>query len=138
MNTTITHSTSTIRIMAYLEPEAYSEHCQTSTMERFAKRAILHSFLCFKKWNFLAFRSSKSIKNPFLKSFLYFRKWDFLAPSLKTSYISGDNLQHLKNQKSPTFPSKHKRKRKKFLILILIKKQNFLNYNYNNAFFLIL
>ena len=28
--------------MAYLEPEAYSEHCQTSTMERFAQR---NSFL---------------------------------------------------------------------------------------------
>ena len=27
----------TFRTVAYLELEAYSEHCQTSTMERFAK-----------------------------------------------------------------------------------------------------
>ena len=24
--------------MTYVEPKAYSEHCQTSTMERFAKK----------------------------------------------------------------------------------------------------
>ena len=34
------------RTMTYLEPEAYSELCQTSTMERFAK--IIDGYNCFR------------------------------------------------------------------------------------------
>ena len=34
-----------LRTMAYLEPEAYSEHCQTSTMESFAKHSYLAHLL---------------------------------------------------------------------------------------------
>ena len=30
--------------MAYLKPKTYSEHCQTSTMERFAKNSDLVHF----------------------------------------------------------------------------------------------
>ena len=32
------------------------------------------------------------------KNVKYFGKWKFLAPSLKNSYISGGNLQSLKNK----------------------------------------
>ena len=32
------------RTLAYLEPETYSEHCQTSTMERVAKIATQRTF----------------------------------------------------------------------------------------------
>ena len=38
----------------------------------------------------------KKKKKKQLKNILYFRKWNFLAP--KISYISGRNLQILKNK----------------------------------------
>ena len=52
--------------MAYLEPEAYSEHCQISTMECFTQKysylVHLKKFYIFGKWNFLVL---------VLKNFLY-------------------------------------------------------------------
>ena len=50
--------------MAYLGPDAYSEHGQISMMERFATLATQRTFLYFEKWNFLAFPRSKSKKTP--------------------------------------------------------------------------
>ena len=44
-------------------------------------------------------------KKPTLKNFLYFRKWKFLAISL-ISYISGGNLQNLKNKNFLYFSKK--------------------------------
>ena len=83
------------------------------------------TFLYFKKrkpWKTTYILGSNflSSKTTLWKSFLYFGEWSFLAPSLKSSYISGGNLQRLKNQKFQTFCLlrelfKHKRKRKKFL-----------------------
>ena len=65
--------------MAYLEPEIYSEHCQTSTMESFAKDSYLALFLIFCETELFYipgsnFPGSKSKNNPFLKRFLYLRK----------------------------------------------------------------
>ena len=60
---------SIFRNMTYLEIEAYSENCQTSTMEFFAKKwlpsALKKSSYIFGKWNFLAL---------VLRNFLYFLK----------------------------------------------------------------
>ena len=68
----------------------------------------LKNFLHFPKKPFLHlgngtfsgenFRSSKkkTKKKLLLKTFLHFRKLIFLASNLKTSYISGGNLQSLK------------------------------------------
>ena len=37
-NTSIFRTKSVFRILVYSQPEAYSEHCQTSTMKRFVKQ----------------------------------------------------------------------------------------------------
>ena len=39
-NPDIFRTRSIFRILVYLETEAYSEHCQTSAMERFAKTVL--------------------------------------------------------------------------------------------------
>ena len=50
---------------------------------------------CYQEWTFQA----RKLKKPTLKKKVkYFGKWKFLAPSLKNSYISGGNLQSLKNK----------------------------------------
>ena len=82
-NTSMFRTRSIFKTIAYVELEAYLEHCQTFTMECLAKNSYLahflifreiRTFLYFKKWSFLAFPSLKSKKNPFLKSFLYCEK----------------------------------------------------------------
>ena len=45
--------------------------------------------LIFRDWTFLALR----IKKTPLKKYLIFWKIELLAPSLKSSYISGGNLE---------------------------------------------
>ena len=87
------------RTLVYSEPEIYSEHCQTPSMERFIKNSYLghlkkvlifsynsgngtlqlqyfrkwkprkNSLYLFRKWNFLIFQETETLKN-----FLYFRK----------------------------------------------------------------
>ena len=69
------------RTLVYSEPEAYSEHCQTSTMEK----KSFYIFWYFVKWNFLAL--------VLWKLFLYFRKWKprkklFIFQQKGLSYIS--------------------------------------------------
>ena len=44
-NLSIFRTKSIFRTLLYSEPEAYSEHCQISTMERFAKNSYLTHFL---------------------------------------------------------------------------------------------
>ena len=43
-NSSIFRTRSILTTLAYLEPEAYSEHCQTSAMECFVKIANLRTF----------------------------------------------------------------------------------------------
>ena len=66
------------RTLVHPEPKAYSEQCQTSTMESFGKIATKRTFLYFAKQNFFIFPEMKlskitfqEIKNPLLNSFLY-------------------------------------------------------------------
>ena len=84
-NPGIFRTRSIYRTLVYSEPEAYSEHCQTSTMERFTKISYLvhfkkssYIFLYFWKWNFLAL--------VLRKFFLHFRE---RKPRKKISCISG-------------------------------------------------
>ena len=70
--------------MPYLEPEAYSEHCQTPSMECFCKKQLLStlkkSSYTFRKWKFLEIFSYISGN----KTFLYFTK---RKPRKSCSYI---------------------------------------------------
>ena len=65
------------------------------------------TFLYFQKWKpwktNISGSSFLSSKRTLWKSFLYFGEWSFLAPSLKRFYISGGNLQRLKNQEFQIF-----------------------------------
>ena len=75
--------------MTNLEPEAYSEHCQTSMMERFPKitpkiKKLLYIFI-FQEMKF-------SWSN--IKKFLIFQKTEtpkklFIFQEMELSYISG-------------------------------------------------
>ena len=94
------------RTLVYSEPEAYSEHCQTSTMEK----KSFYIFWYFVKCNFLAL--------VLWKLFLYFRKWKprkkFLIFQQKgLSYISENrNFKKLLIFQKVIFWDR-KRKRKK-------------------------
>ena len=91
------------RTMANLEPEAYSEHCQTSTMECFTKKFLyfwemelygssIKKFilfflkrnisLYFRKRNIFIFHKKKTLKNtPYIfskESFFYIRETETL------------------------------------------------------------
>ena len=48
-NPSIIRTRSIFRTLAYSEPEGYSEHCQTSTMESFAENSYLPHFLIFQE-----------------------------------------------------------------------------------------
>ena len=66
----ILRTRSIFKTLVYSEPEAYSEHYQTSTMERFAKISNKHTFQSLPSQ--LSFISGN-------RTFLYFQKWSFLA-----------------------------------------------------------
>ena len=89
------------RALVYLEPKAYSENCQTSTMERFAKNSYLayfltpsskneksYIFLHFGKWNFLALMLRYFLYFPKRELLLYIGKWN--PPPKNIPYISGN------------------------------------------------
>ena len=73
--------------MAYLEPEAYSENCQTSMMECFAKKNIYLAHL--KK--FLYFRDMELSRSSIKKFLILSRKKSFhIFQETELSYISGN------------------------------------------------
>ena len=88
--------------MTYLELEAYSEHCQTSTMECFTKNSyIAHflaqarkstpkKFLLFQEMELFGFNIKKIQEMVTLKKLLIFQEMELLSPSEKIFYTSGN------------------------------------------------
>ena len=100
-----------LELDAYSEPEAYSEHNQASTMERFAKLAIWCTFKPKLK--------KKNLKNPPQTNFLYFKEWNDLAGRLvkfQEIKLSSCNI-------------------KKFLIFSQIKIFSFISRNWTFLYF---
>ena len=89
----------------YWEPIAYSEHCQTSTVERFAKKLPSKLFKPkLKKQKkflyFLIFWEMKLFSSNIKKAFFIFREKETLKKFLifqETSYISRSNFLSSKN-----------------------------------------
>ena len=101
-NPYILRTTSILRTMAYLEPEAYFEYCQTSTMERFAKNsyvARLKKFLYLQEMELSGSCIKKLLIFSLKKFFLMFQETEppkkciifFLNKSF--SYIAGKGIQ---------------------------------------------
>ena len=100
-NPSIFRTASIFRTLAYLEPEAYSEHCQTCVMKRFAT------------WRIFSPSSKKQKK-------ITPRKWNFLALMLKKLLIFSRKktlliLQETKSQKRFSYISGNGSSKKNFL-----------------------
>ena len=78
--------------MAYLEPEEYSEHCHTSTMESFAKNSYQVHFLVFRKMELSSLSELEKSKEPSHKKFLIFQEMESSSSKLKKLLFLGEPL----------------------------------------------
>ena len=88
-NPSIFRSRTIFRTLVYWKPKAFSEHCQTSAIERLAKNSCLAHFSASTPKNvslknflyfFVKITSSENILKR--KLFFYFRKWNTALSSL--------------------------------------------------------
>ena len=113
---------SIVRILLYSKSETYSQHCQTSTMEIFAKNSYLAHFPDSGP------TQKKFIENLLQKKFLYFfkrklflysQKWNPPLSSLSTQNFSIKNLlrkSFLYFPKKPLFFWKRKSKKDPYIV----------------------
>ena len=75
------------RIIAYLKLKTYLIHCQTSKMERFAKKSYLAYFLIFREIELCSLSKLEKRKKLTLKMFFIFREMELSSLKLKKPLI---------------------------------------------------